>query len=400
MLRRFFSSSAGATRAQTFTYTFKSRVLEEVPDLKNVAVTKASVGLHHQCVITQDNQVLSWGNNEYGQCGPVYNLPSKFLLFGRGDEDDILKPSDISTFKDDEDLIMEDVACGNWHSLGLTRDGRVFAWGASPLGNGDEVYDITPTLVTSLSKDRQWKSVEIAASASYSMVLQRHRKQHSLHRTLIWGYVPCDERPMIELPTPKRWTWLKADPDPSEMIRDLQKLLQPVELIRSQTPLWMGVGFNHFSVCMQQDKTHYKLLTFGRTTAHLFDEPFHPVFSSDDVDVNQAVTTSISQPFDVAEVALVGDLKKTVAGAHVNAFITKENMLLVYDLTEKRVKMRADGVEDVAVTPHSMLLIKDGRLIETDLDGFNVVSEHSLEVSDAKYRITAGPTKALIWYNE
>ncbi|SPQ93067.1 unnamed protein product (mitochondrion) [Plasmodiophora brassicae] len=63
------------------------------------------------CLAVRSGQVHAWGANSHGQCG--------------AERDNRIHPPTTVQFA----VPVETVACGWWHSLVLTRDGRVASWG-------------------------------------------------------------------------------------------------------------------------------------------------------------------------------------------------------------------------------------------------------------------------------
>lgn len=91
----------------------------------------------HTLARTSDGKVLAWGLNERGQLGD-------------GTTVDRARPVEVQGFPVDSPVV--DVSAGREHSLAVTADGRVYAWGANgegEVGDGTRVERRTPTLVTS-----------------------------------------------------------------------------------------------------------------------------------------------------------------------------------------------------------------------------------------------------------
>ena len=90
-----------------------------VPGLEDVICISAGGG--HSMALTRDGNVFAWGYNEYGQLGD-------------GTLDDWSTPGAV---QDIEDVIS--ISAGYYHSMALTSDGTVFTWGyneCGQLGNG------------------------------------------------------------------------------------------------------------------------------------------------------------------------------------------------------------------------------------------------------------------------
>lgn len=82
-----------------------------------VKVHAVSVGTSHMLALTRDGKVFSWGNGEYGRCG---NGKRKQMS---------PEPVELLTSK-----MAVSVAAGSQHSLALTADGVVYAWGKNDAG--------------------------------------------------------------------------------------------------------------------------------------------------------------------------------------------------------------------------------------------------------------------------
>lgn len=95
-----------------------------------------SCGRSHTLAVT-NNGVYAWGASQFGQLGlgRILQCPNPELVTSLAQE------------------IMVDAVAGQYHSVALTIDGRVFTWGwgvHGQLGHGDTEEKNLPTLVTSL----------------------------------------------------------------------------------------------------------------------------------------------------------------------------------------------------------------------------------------------------------
>ncbi|XP_048366402.1 E3 ISG15--protein ligase Herc6-like [Sphaerodactylus townsendi] len=113
-------------------------------------------GKDHSLAICSNGSVFSWGAGTFGQ-------------LGTGELKDRLIPKKIdglSTFK------VIQVACGHYHSIALTKDGRVFSWGQNiygQLGIGKEVSSHgRPQHVTALDGI---PLAQVAAGGAHSFAL-------------------------------------------------------------------------------------------------------------------------------------------------------------------------------------------------------------------------------------
>lgn len=79
-----------------------------------------SSGDFHCFAIDKDNRVFTWGLNQFGQCGVTNE---------NGELEDgslITKPREIPEL---QDLKIQQIAAGEHHTLALTLDGHIYAWG-------------------------------------------------------------------------------------------------------------------------------------------------------------------------------------------------------------------------------------------------------------------------------
>lgn len=99
-------------------------------------VLSVSCGHCHTLAVT-NNGVYAWGSSQFGQLGlgKVLQCSTPELITSVAQE------------------VIVDAVAGQYHSVALTADGRVFTWGwgvHGQLGHGNTDEKTTPTLVTSL----------------------------------------------------------------------------------------------------------------------------------------------------------------------------------------------------------------------------------------------------------
>ncbi|KAI8468357.1 MAG: regulator of chromosome condensation 1/beta-lactamase-inhibitor protein II [Monoraphidium minutum] len=141
----------------------------QVGALSDVDVKAVACGLEHTVAITAKD-ILSWGSNEYGQ-------------LGHGDH--ALQASDVCSrpmpVKVLHDVMVTQVVCGRFHTVCVTAQSQVFAWGhnsAGQLGLGDRRDRHSPTIIDAL-----WALpvVQLAAGDAHSAALT------SNGHMFIWG---------------------------------------------------------------------------------------------------------------------------------------------------------------------------------------------------------------------
>ncbi|XP_076627928.1 RCC1 and BTB domain containing protein claret isoform X2 [Colletes latitarsis] len=104
--------------------------------MMELEIVSVSCGHCHALAVTS-NGVYVWGSNQFGQLGlgKILQCSSPELIISLAQE------------------IIVDAVAGQYHSVALTSDGRVFTWGwgvHGQLGHGNTDKKNTPTLVTSL----------------------------------------------------------------------------------------------------------------------------------------------------------------------------------------------------------------------------------------------------------
>uniref|UniRef100_A0A9J7ZD84 Regulator of chromosome condensation (RCC1) and BTB (POZ) domain containing protein 1 n=1 Tax=Cyprinus carpio carpio TaxID=630221 RepID=A0A9J7ZD84_CYPCA len=118
-------------------------------NLQNKKVTEVACGSHHSLALTHEGEVYGWGYNGNGQ-------------LGLGNNGNQLTPSRLIGL---QGLCVLQIASGYAHSLALTDEGLLYAWGANTygqLGTGNKSNQLSPVQVMT-EKER---IVEIAACHS------------------------------------------------------------------------------------------------------------------------------------------------------------------------------------------------------------------------------------------
>lgn len=82
-----------------------------------VDVTYIASGEFHCFAITKDGKVLTWGLNQYGQCGVSSDLEDGSV---------IATPTEVEALSDKK---ITQIAAGEHHSLALSEDGSIYAFG-------------------------------------------------------------------------------------------------------------------------------------------------------------------------------------------------------------------------------------------------------------------------------
>uniref|UniRef100_A0AAY4E4M2 E3 ubiquitin-protein ligase HERC2 n=1 Tax=Denticeps clupeoides TaxID=299321 RepID=A0AAY4E4M2_9TELE len=115
--------------------------------------------------VTENGQVWSWGDGDYGK-------------LGRGGSDGCKTPKLVEKL---QDLDIVKVCCGSQFSVALTKDGQVYTWGKGDnqrLGHGTDEHVRYPKLLDSLQGK---KVVDIAVGSTHCLALTDEGEVHS------WG---------------------------------------------------------------------------------------------------------------------------------------------------------------------------------------------------------------------
>jgi len=145
--------------------------------MSSEVVVQVSCGSAHNFAVTQEGEVWAWGGAKYGRLG----LPLKQLESMPTDEDgDPYQPRPVKLNTFPKFTRIRIAACGEWHSLCLSDDGSLFAFGSAEkgrLGLADkklfqkyDEFDIVPTPQRVLGFEGK-KVTNISASAYFSLAL-------------------------------------------------------------------------------------------------------------------------------------------------------------------------------------------------------------------------------------
>lgn len=122
----------------------------------------------HVLAVTESGELYTWGHNGYCQ-------------LGNGTTNAVLLPSSITTNLLGKKVV--EVACGSHHSLALTSDGEVYAWGQNncgQVGSGSTTNQPSPRKVTACISGR--RTLVIACGQTSSMAVLDNGEVYG------WGY--------------------------------------------------------------------------------------------------------------------------------------------------------------------------------------------------------------------
>ncbi|XP_043284859.1 RCC1 and BTB domain-containing protein 1-like isoform X3 [Venturia canescens] len=114
----------------------------------------------HVLALTEKGEIYSWGHNG-------------FCELGNGSSNQVSTPAKIETNLADK--VVVEIACGSHHSLALTNEGEVYAWGqnsSGQVGSGISTNQNTPRKVNSSLAGK--KVVNIACGQSSSMAVTNY----------------------------------------------------------------------------------------------------------------------------------------------------------------------------------------------------------------------------------
>jgi alpha-tubulin suppressor-like RCC1 family protein/tRNA A-37 threonylcarbamoyl transferase component Bud32 len=126
--------------------------------LNNEFIIDISCGAYHSLVLTNFGEVYAWGENDCGQ-------------IGNGRNSDQLKPIKVKGFNN-ERVVM--ISCGKWHSMALTDNGYVYSWGdkdCGQLGIGNTVHSNEPKFVAVIDEIKCNVFIEKISCGSFHSLL-------------------------------------------------------------------------------------------------------------------------------------------------------------------------------------------------------------------------------------
>jgi alpha-tubulin suppressor-like RCC1 family protein len=150
-----------------------------ISDFNNgMTAISAACGNEHTLILDKKNNVYSFGNNEDGVLGVENNKlkSSKFIKVDFGEYNNRIKA----------------ISAGTVHNVALTDDGKIFSWGSAQGGqlglsekylsklNNKEFFISTPTLVP--MKNNDMKIIKISCGEAHTIVLNNKKEVYS------WGF--------------------------------------------------------------------------------------------------------------------------------------------------------------------------------------------------------------------
>ncbi len=136
-------------------YDIKTPVEVTLPEDFEGTIASVSAGLIHGSFLTEAGDVYTWG---FGNLGRL----------GHGDNEDQLIPKKVEAL-DDANIVQ--IENGNGVSYAVDDEGNLYAWGQNSngqLGQGDEVHRNLPTKVAALDDETV---VDVSSGTSHTLVL-------------------------------------------------------------------------------------------------------------------------------------------------------------------------------------------------------------------------------------
>ena len=108
----------------------------EVEGLRGVTITFVAAGSYHSVAVSAGGGTFTWGRGYAGR-------------LGHGDEDNQLEPREVEAGRFGGDRVVQ-AAAGGGHTAAVTAEGRLYTWGwgvFGQLGQGADLDMLVPTLV-------------------------------------------------------------------------------------------------------------------------------------------------------------------------------------------------------------------------------------------------------------
>jgi len=142
-------------------------------DFMNIGFDEVVSGRYHSLALTPDNRLFAWGSNTYGQLGDGTTIQK-------------LTPIEITNNLDLSDgEVVVDIIAGGLFSLAITSNGKVFAWGYNingQLGDGTLDNKLMPIEINNFfNLSLNETIIDIQAGALHSIAITSDK------RVLAWG---------------------------------------------------------------------------------------------------------------------------------------------------------------------------------------------------------------------
>ncbi|XP_021888390.1 ultraviolet-B receptor UVR8-like isoform X3 [Carica papaya] len=167
-LIRCIEEHASATDRSLVMHQGSTKVSDQVSKVPGSYVKAISCGGRHSAVITDGGKLLTFGWGLYGQCG-------------HGNTNDQLRPTVVSSLLGTQ---VQSVAAGLWHTVCISTEGRVYAFGGNQfgqLGTGTDHAETSPKLLDAPSLDNK-HAIVVSCGARHTIILTEDGQVYS------WGW--------------------------------------------------------------------------------------------------------------------------------------------------------------------------------------------------------------------
>ncbi|MCL2082641.1 MAG: hypothetical protein FWH04_05335 [Oscillospiraceae bacterium] len=114
---------------------------------------EVAIGRSHTLAVTSDGKLYAWGRNTEGQLGLGHTNP-------------VTSPAQVVGVTGVDDDEWESVSAGNFHSIGITTDGKIYTWGSNTSGQLGRLVDANnpANKPAQVGSSANWDSVSAGAS--------------------------------------------------------------------------------------------------------------------------------------------------------------------------------------------------------------------------------------------
>ena len=139
-----------------------------VTPLLGMGIRGISCGRTHSAAVTNQGELVCWGNSEFGQCGTkVFDRDSVTPTTVAFSDPGLMCTKCKTLVVKNDDTRIVDVACGDSHTIALADDSKLWGWGSSPQ-NGLRCRSSFPQVIEELIGA---KVLSIAVGANHSAAI-------------------------------------------------------------------------------------------------------------------------------------------------------------------------------------------------------------------------------------
>ncbi|WP_426058488.1 RCC1 domain-containing protein [Hymenobacter sp. B1770] len=152
---------------------------------------QVAAGTSHSLALTADGHLLAWGHNATGQLGTGYRRS-------------LTQPVEVPLPLSAANSTWAYVAAGNGHTLALTADGRLYAWGnndCGQLGNGSTMSTPVPVAVGPSRETAPLRWAHVSAGRSHTLAVTKEGRIYTWGSNR-YGQLANDQTIVRTLPEP------------------------------------------------------------------------------------------------------------------------------------------------------------------------------------------------------